>query len=179
MICTFSQQPSMKQNSLSSFLKGKLKVNFLKTRRRPLGSSQLVICSLRVDVTLQSQCCLSWLFPALTKHSRMAAHPMFQLFFNLFSMYSFPIPTIASSKTSNVSYTTTSMPTYPSCLQPNISWDVQALRLSLSNKFCWVFTPSNKLTNISGVDICHTGCWVPGTLSENLPSMSIEPSFEK
>ena len=45
MICTFSQQPSMKQNSLSSFLKGKLKVNFLKTRRRPLGSSQLVICS--------------------------------------------------------------------------------------------------------------------------------------
>ena len=32
MICTFSQQPSMKQNSLSSFLKGKLKVNFLKTR---------------------------------------------------------------------------------------------------------------------------------------------------
>ena len=43
MICTFSQQPFLKQNSLASFLKRRLKVKFLKTRRRHLGSSQLVI----------------------------------------------------------------------------------------------------------------------------------------
>ena len=84
--------------------------------------------ALRIDVTLRGQCCLSWIFPPLTKHFRMAAHPMFQLFFSLFLMYSFPIPTVAFSTTSNVSYTTSSLPTYPSCLQPDISWDVQASR---------------------------------------------------
>ena len=129
MICTFSQQPSMKQNSLSSFLKGKLKVNFSKTRWRPSGSSQLVICSHWRRAESRRHTAKSMLLIlTLTKHFRMTAHPMFQLFFSLFLMYSFPIPTVAFSTTSNVSYTTSSLPTYPSCLQPNISWDIQALR---------------------------------------------------
>ena len=42
-VCTLSQQPFFKQNSLASFPKRRLKVKFLKTRRRHLGSSQLVI----------------------------------------------------------------------------------------------------------------------------------------
>ena len=100
-----------------------------KTRWRPSGSSQLVICSHWRRAESRRHTAKSMLLIlTLTKHFRMTAHPMFQLFFSLFSMYSFPIPTVASSTTSNVSYTTSSIPTYPSCLQPNISWDIQALR---------------------------------------------------
>ena len=182
-ICIFSQQPSMKQNSLSSFLKGKLKVNFLKTRRRPLGSSQLVFCSHWRRAESRRNTAKSMLLILTLSSSHKALqdgrppHVAIILQPILDVLLPHPDHRLLQHLKRFLHHHLHANLSFMSTTQHKLGYP--GIALSLSNKFCWVFTSRNKLTNLSGFDICHTGCWIPRTLSENLPSTSIEPSFEK